>query len=160
MPPRIVYSDENAVLGSFKQLQATLFLRQMQPIHVKPIASLRQQLLDEYSGKLRGLIVLEAQCIAPVPAVRDATLALMADPNLRSVGTAVVIQGASAMAATLRTMVSSMLLASRSDDRLSRLFSDVAPAGEFLSVWSKNKMSAEDIVSAIDFARLSANLGS
>ena len=158
MPPRIFHSDENAILGDFKQLQITLFLRQMQPVHVKPIASLRQQILDDYPSRLLSIVVIESQCVVPAPEVRSAAVALLADPTARSAGTAIVILGNSAATATIRTMVSSMLLATRANDRPIKLLQELAPASEFLAGCGQGKMAATEIIAAIDYVRLAPRL--
>ncbi len=154
MPPRIFHSDENAILGHCKQLQVTLFLRQMQSEHVKLIASLRQQVFDEYPNRLLSIIVVGPQSIVPVPQVRSAALALLADPTARSAGTALAIMGDTAMAATLRTMVSTMLLATRANDRPTKLFADLAGASEFLEKCCQGKMTATEIAAAVDYMQL------
>ena len=151
MPPRLAYNDADVILGAFKQLQITLFARQMQAAHIKPIATLRQEVLDDYPNKLLSIVVLGPQCVPPAPEVRSAAVALLADPSARSIGTAIVVQGSSATAATLRTMVASMLLATRANERPIKLFSELGPASEFLSGCGDGKMAAADISAAAGY---------
>ena len=151
MPPRLSYHDADVTLGFFKQLQITLFVRQMQAAHVKPIANLRQDILDAYPNKLLSIIVVGPQCVPPAPEVRTAAVALLSDPSASSVGTALVVQGTSATAATVRTMVASMLLATRANERPIKLFSEVGPASEFLAGCGDGKMTAAEISAATDY---------
>lgn len=150
MPPSLAYGDADATLGSFKQLQITLFARQMQATHVKPITTLRQQVLDDHAGQLLSIVVIGPQCIPPAPEVRQAALALLGDPSARSVGTAIVVQGTSATAATIRNMVASMLLATRANDRPIKLFSEMGPASDFLAGCG-DKKAATEISAAVEY---------
>ena len=114
MTVRICHADADVSMAVFRNVQLTLFTGQMKMHHIPVVERIRADLFAAYPDGCFSLVTVSPGARLPTPETRVGAVRMINAFQASERGVGFVIEGSGVGVSALRTVVSAMILASRS----------------------------------------------